>query len=38
MKIIFPSTVECQDQEAEVGGLGIRAGVGGLIRDFQDNI
>ena len=35
-KIICPSTVECQGQEAEVGGLGSRAGE--FIGDFQDSI
>ena len=29
-KIICPSTGECQDQEAGVGGLGIRAGALGI--------
>jgi hypothetical protein len=31
-KIIYPSTGECQDQEAGVGGLGSR--VGGGYRGF----
>jgi hypothetical protein len=36
VKIICPSTGECQDQEAGVGGLGSRAG--GHIGDFRDSI
>ena len=35
-KIICPNTGECQGQEAEVGGLGSRAGKG--IGDFLDSI
>jgi hypothetical protein len=34
--LICPSTGECQGQEAEVGGLGSRAGK--VIRDFRDSI
>jgi hypothetical protein len=34
VKIICPSAGECQGQEAEVGGLGSRAG----LRDFPDSI
>jgi hypothetical protein len=38
-KIICLSTGECQGQEAGVGGLGSRAGVGGWgIGNFQDSI
>jgi hypothetical protein len=40
-KIIFPSTGECQGQEAGVVGLGSRAegwGVGKGTGDFQDRI
>jgi hypothetical protein len=36
VKIICPSTGECQGQEAGVGGLGSRAGGG--IGDFGDSI
>ena len=36
VKIICPSTGECQGQEVGVGGLGSK-GVGG-IGDFQDSI
>ena len=36
VKIICPSTGECQGQEAGVGGLGSRVGEG--IGDFRDSI
>jgi hypothetical protein len=36
VKIICPSTRECQGQEVGVGGLGSRAGEG--IGNFQDSI
>jgi hypothetical protein len=36
LKIICPSTGECQGKEAGVGGLGSRAGEG--IGDFLDSI
>jgi hypothetical protein len=36
VKIICPSSGECQGQEAGVGGLGSRAGEG--IGDFVDSI
>ena len=37
VKIICPSTVECEGQEAGVGGLGSRGGGVG-IEDFWDSI
>jgi hypothetical protein len=38
VKIIFPSKGECQGQEPGVGGLGIRAGMGGGIGGLGDSI